>query len=65
MPEGPEISTESTVATLRRVYADLRSIANDPVPAVRGPVRLALADVAQILNALGADYQLYSKELAL
>lgn len=54
-----------TIATLLRVFAELRSIADDPVPAVRGPVRLALGDVAQALNALGSDYLLYSTELAL
>jgi hypothetical protein len=59
----PEISDEQA-ATLLRVYADLRALADHPSPAVRGGVRLALADVAQVLNALGLRYELYSKDLA-
>lgn len=65
MPDNIPPADDTTVATLRRIYADLHTIADDPVPAVRGPVRLALGEVAQILNTLGADYDLYSKDLAL
>lgn len=51
-------------ATLQHVFEELRAIADHPNPAVRGPVRLALADVAQILNVLGLSYELYSQDLA-
>jgi hypothetical protein len=51
-------------ATLLRVHAGLRTMADHPVPAVRGPVRLALGEVAQVLNALGISYELYSNDLA-
>jgi hypothetical protein len=61
--DEPEIS-ETESATLLRVYDDLRALADHPSPAVRGGVRLALADVAQVLNALGLRYELYSKDLA-
>jgi phenylacetate-coenzyme A ligase PaaK-like adenylate-forming protein len=50
--------------TLERVYADLRRLANHDTPAVRGGVRLALGDVAQVLAALGLRYELYSGELS-
>ena len=56
--------TDQDTATLQRVYADLRSLANHPAPAVRGPVRLALGEIAQVLNRHGLSYELYSKELA-
>ena len=61
--DEPEI-TEADASTLLRVYDDLRALADPPSPAVRGGVRLALADVAQVLNALGLRYELYSKDLA-
>lgn len=60
--DEPEI-TEADAGTLLRVYDDLRGLADHPSPAVRGGVRLALADVAQVLNALGLRYELYSKDL--
>lgn len=66
MPEPTYVDDAAqspTVVTLRHVFTELRSIADDPVPAVRGPVRLALGDIAQALNALGSDYLLYSTEL--
>jgi hypothetical protein len=59
----PEI-TDQQRDTLLRVYEDLRGLADHPSPAVRGGVRLALADVAQVLNALDLRYELYSKDLA-
>jgi hypothetical protein len=61
--DEPEIR-EAEANTLLRVYDDLRTLADHPSPAVRGGVRLALADVAQVLNALGLRYELYSKDLA-
>jgi hypothetical protein len=48
---------------LLQVYDSLRGLADHPSPAVRGGVRLALADVAQVLNAVGLRYELYSKDL--
>lgn len=64
---GPEASSDDLSAqdeaVLLRVYADLRSLAEHPIPAVRGPARLALAEVAQVLNRLGVAYELYSAEL--
>jgi hypothetical protein len=59
----PEELNAHDEAALRRVYADLRALADHPVPAVRGPVRLALGEVAQVLNSLGLSYELYSTEL--
>jgi hypothetical protein len=61
---SPDETTPQDDATLLRVYTDLRTLADHPLPAVRGPVRLALGEVAQVLNRLGIAYELYSKELA-
>lgn len=58
-----EISDQQA-ETLLRVFEDLRGLADHPSPAVRGGIRLALADVAQVLNAVGLRYELYSKDLA-
>lgn len=60
----PEELSEQDEAALLRAYADLRGLADHPMPAVRGPVRLALGEVAQILNTLDIAYELYSKDLA-
>lgn len=60
---GDREITDRHQATILRVYEDLRGLADHPSPAVRGGVRLALADVAQVLNALGLRYDLYSKDL--
>ena len=60
---APDRSHLQDTSTLLRIYADLRSLADHPVPAVRGPVRLALGEIAQVLNRLGTAYELYSKEL--
>lgn len=57
-----EISDEQQ-QTLLQVYDSLRELADHPSPAVRGGVRLALAEVAQVLNAVGLRYELYSKDL--
>lgn len=57
-----EISDEQQQMLLQ-VYDSLRGLADHPSPAVRGGVRLALADVAQVLNAVGLRYELYSKDL--
>ncbi len=51
-------------ATLQHVFDELRAIADHPTPAVRGPVRLAMGEVAQILNVLGVSYELYSQDFA-
>lgn len=51
-------------ATLQHVFDELRALVDHPSPAVRGPVRLALAEVAQVLNVLGLSYELYSRDLA-
>lgn len=60
----PEELSHGDEAALRRAYTDLRTLADHPVPAVRGPVRLALAEVAQVMNSLGIAYDLYSDDLA-
>lgn len=60
--ESHEVSPEQQDLLLR-AYEDLRSLADHPAPVVRGGARQATADVAQILNALGLRYELYSNEL--
>ncbi|MDQ6850279.1 MAG: hypothetical protein M3070_10010 [Actinomycetota bacterium] len=50
--------------TLQHVFNELHAIADHPTPAVRGPVRLAMGEVAQVLNVLGVSYELYSQDLA-
>lgn len=59
---GPDVSEEQQ-ETLLRVYEDLRGLADHPLPVVRAGARLALAEVAQVLNALGLRYELYTKDL--
>jgi Family of unknown function (DUF6052) len=49
--------------TLLRVYDDLRSMADHPTPVVRAGARLALAEIAHVVNALGLRYDLYTKDL--
>jgi hypothetical protein len=49
--------------TLLRVYDDLRSLADHPTPVVRAGARLALAEIAHVVNALGLRYDLYTKDL--
>lgn len=61
--ESREISDEEKEMLLR-IYEDLRALADHPIPAVRGGARLALGEVAQIRNALGLHYELYSKDLS-
>jgi hypothetical protein len=50
--------------TLLRIYDDLRSLADHPTPVVRAGARLALAETAHVVNALGLRYDLYTKDLA-
>ena len=57
--------SESEHAALVRVYGDLRRLADHPTPHVRSGVRIALAEVAQILNALGDPSELYTNELSI
>jgi hypothetical protein len=63
-PMSPDHVSPRDEELLWRVHADLRALADHPVPAVRGPARLALGEIAQVLNALGLSYELYSKDLA-
>lgn len=56
--------TPAEEQALLRAYDDLRSLANHPLPAVRGGVRSALAEVAQTLNRLNLRYELYGNELS-
>lgn len=58
------VITDGQIATLQGIHDELRALADHPVPVVRAGVRQALAEVAQVLNAVGARYELYSKELA-
>lgn len=62
---GTPVLTARDAELLRQVRDGLRELADHDVPAVRGPARLALAEVEQILNSQMIDYSLYSHSLTL
>ncbi|MHB1570264.1 MAG: hypothetical protein ACYCXW_18535 [Solirubrobacteraceae bacterium] len=62
-PQSPQLTNED-LAALHRALEELRSLADHPIPAVRGGVRAALADVSQVLNAVAGEYEPYGPTLA-
>lgn len=49
--------------SLLQAYDALYQLRNSQVPAVRGGVRAALAELAQVLNGQGLRYDLYGPDL--
>jgi Family of unknown function (DUF6052) len=62
-PSIPPALSEDEARVLLRAFNDLRSLADHDVPAIRGGVRAALAEVAQTLNRADVRYELYSAGL--
>ena len=56
--------SKDEVERLRRVDADLHSLAGCNVPSVRAAARAALAHIAQAMNGEGLAFDLYTNRWA-